>query len=781
MSATRCQNCAAPLPAHATFCGVCGHTNTLEDYQPDEQTARSNSGKTQADHYATTFERPNPADVVSRILTVPLNELDAPKDAFATLAASGELLDYPEHPTTAPPGGIEASGWVGDDPYSAALQRAERDALAAHPTSPLHLEEDDDDEDDRILFLPGQFADAQAPQRGIHRQPEMPRAEHLQPGTPRAEHLQPGMQRGEHLQPTMQRAAHVQAQTPHFQLGSIIGQRRAKPASPVQNILIGIGALVVTGLIILSLLPLFQSSKTTGPALALVNATSAFPGGSVHLHGSHFTPGSSVVFYLDGVATAQADPDTPAHIPAYTPAHISTTPPRQMGVGLGVALLALQAHQYVFNAEAITQADGTFDASIIIPQDWQINTTHDIMATERGSGQKALARVTVVDHAPSPSLPIPTEQPQVTPAPQLVGTPTTSPRQNPVAQSTPNAGQNSPVIPTQGPVPTAVPPCPQVGSTTLTFSAVAGGTAPNAQALTISNGPGCGAGNWSVNADAAWLTLDKSGGTFSANGTDSVNVGVSIATLKAGTYTGHIRLSPGTDTTTVSLTIQLPPPCITTTTGTLTFSSPLNGTAPSQVATIANGANCSPGTWTVASDAAWLLVKGGGTIDTGASANATVDIATAGLTTGNYTGHLTFNANGSSPATTTVTLTIQSHPCITADTTKLGFTGDASTGANPAPGTIIITNCGDPGTVTAGTVTDNGINWLNVTGGGALDAGAQTKFMVQPMLFTNDRVLILPPGATYTATITVTITTADGHTKTLPIAVSFTVIRGGIS
>ena len=135
MSATRCQTCAAPLPANADFCGVCGHTNTLEYYQPDERTARSDSGKTQVDHYATAPAHPDPAEVVERILTVPLNELEVPKDVFAPLAASGALPGPLEHVTTAPPSRIEASRWEGDDPYSVALRRAEQDALADVPTS----------------------------------------------------------------------------------------------------------------------------------------------------------------------------------------------------------------------------------------------------------------------------------------------------------------------------------------------------------------------------------------------------------------------------------------------------------------------------------------------------------------------------------------------------------------------------------------------------------------------------------------------------------------------
>ena len=724
MDVIRCRACSAPLLSTASFCGTCGDTISSEDNPPDSPTMHGSS--VSGEQYATV-----PAASVPPMSREPgltaladgqasANE-DA-RDEYATIST-----DAPVDTDAIGPGEVEIAN------RSTTLLNAfteEQDTIAAQTT--VHLKEERDETDFLPLIpLPGQFAAAPAPERADHRQPEMQRAEHLQASNDL---------RGQHFQPAML----VRAQ--HRQPGGA--------ASRQKNILIGgVGALIVAAVITISLLPIFHPPAATGPRLALVNATSAFPGGSVQLHGTNFTSGAAVSITLDGIPQAAALPNV------------------QTRMGLGIAFLLAQN----VPSDPIVQKDGTFDATITIPSAWQVNTTHDIEAIEQGSGQKALTKVTVMDRAVAPSLPTSQLTPGVTPGATPVQKPITGP-----IPTTPATQGPPPPTSTSVAVATLTPVCIKIDNAAITFNAAVGGAAPATQAFTISNGPGCSAGNWALTADSTWLTADQNKGTIAANGSTKVNVGISTANLKVGTYTGHIHLSPGTNTITVTLHIQLLPTCLTATTGILNFSALAGGTAPAQTATIANGATCSAGTWSVASDAAWLLVNGGGQIATGGSANATVNISTTGLAAGNRTGHLTFSASGSNPATVTVNLTIQVPPCITADQRALSFSGDVgSSPRNPGPQRIIVTNCGPAGTITAAT---GGAGWLTVTGGGQVGAGAQTVFTAQALcLNPATGSLLLPAVAnTYTTTVTFTITAADGTKANYPVTVTFNVTRSVI-
>lgn len=714
MDVIRCRACSAPLLPTASFCGTCGDTISSEDNPPDSPTMHGSS--VAGEQYATV-----PAASV-----LPMSQ----EPGLAGLAdgqgsANEDARDEYATISTAAPVDTDA---VGSEEVEIANRSTtllnsfteEQDTIAAQTT--VHLKEERDETDFLPLIpLPGQFAAATAPERADHRQPEMQRAEHLQGNN---------VLRGQHFQPAML----VRAQ--HRQPGSA--------ASRQKNMLIGgLGALIVAAVITISLLPIFHPPAATGPRLALVNATSAFPGGSVQLHGTNFTSGAPVTITLDGAVQA------------------ATLPNAQLRMGLGIAFLSTQNLQY--SSDLIVQKDGTFDATITIPSAWQVNTTHDIEAIEQGSGQKALTKITVVDRAVAPSLPTS----QLTPGATSVQKPITGP----IPTTSATQGPSSTSVAT----PTLV--CIKVDNAALTFNAAVGGAAPATQAFTISNGPGCSAGNWTLAADSAWLTADQKGGTIAANGSTKVSVGISTANLKVGTYTGHIHLSPGTNTITVTLHVQLLPTCLTATTSTLNFSAAAGGTAAAQTATIANGATCSAGTWSVASDAAWLLVNGGGQIATGGSANATVNISTTGLAAGDHTGHLTFSANGSNPAIVTVNLTIQVPPCLTADQRALTFSGDVgSSPRNPASQTIVVTNCGPAGTITAAT---GGAGWLTVTGGGQTNAGAQTVFTAQALcLNPTTRSLLLPAVAnTYTTTVTFTITAADGTKANYPVTVTFNVTK----
>ena len=417
---------------------------------------------------------------------------------------------------------------------------------------------------------------------------------------PRAEHKQPGMQRAEHQQPQIQHAIHQQplvVRTEHFQPGVAIRKehrqyKSGKDALSVKRMLLGAGAIVVVVVIAVltfSNLPVPPSNAAPGPQIALVNAT-AFPGSSVALHGSNFTPGASISFRIDGYALAQN-------------AHQATA---DVYPQMSVAFFSKQLLQQ--NAGTIVQADGTFDATLLIPRDLKVNTTHDIQAVEQDNGKKAQAKVTVVDHA-------------VAPTPTLYPTPTSKPVATPALKPTPDPTPGPTPIPTPQPSPTPALLCLNVDNNALTFNATTGANNPASQSFTINNGNGCGAGKWSAAPDSPWLTLDQSSGTIAANGSVHVQVSASLASLKAGTYTGHIQISPGSKLVTVTLTIQASV-CIQSDQENLSFTGDVGiykKNPASQAITITNCGRAGTVTATAVTNngVSWLAVSRGGMMDAG--------------------------------------------------------------------------------------------------------------------------------------------------------------------
>ena len=342
--------------------------------------------------------------------------------------------------------------------------------------------------------------------------------------------------------------------------------------------------------------------------------------------------------------------------------------------------------------------------------------------------------------------------------------------------STPQPAPNNKATPapTSPSVSGSTSSCLNVDTPTLTFGATAGGGNPGSQLLTITNGNGCGAGAWSATSDSVWLTLDHTGGNIDANGSVHLHVSATQANLKAGTYTGHIQVNPGAKSVTVTLNVlQVSAPCITAKTTALNFTATVGGTAASQTVGIVNGLNCGPGTWSVASDANWLHVQGGGSIAAGGSASATVTVSPAGLAAGSYTGHLTLSANGSKPVIVSVTLTIKSSLCPQGTPQALNFTGDVGANKrNPAAQVVTVSNPCGRATVTAVA----GAPWLTVTGGGAVDADGKIALSVRAICLNQNNVAILKPG-TYTATVTITITASDGTQASATVPVSFVVMQ----
>jgi hypothetical protein len=194
----------------------------------------------------------------------------------------------------------------------------------------------------------------------------------------------------------------------------------------------------------------------------------------------------------------------------------------------------------------------------------------------------------------------------------------------------------------------------------LTFTALVGGSNPATQSINVANA-GSGTLNFTALSDSNWLTASPGSGTAPQN----VLVGVNIASLTQGTYTGHITVSasgaqgsPATVTVTLTVSSQ---PILSITPGSLTFNANLGGTNPTSQSLNVTNTGAGSLNFTVGSDSTWLsATPTSGTAPAIVQANVNI----SGLAAGTYKGNVTVTASGAqgSPASIPVTLTISSSP-----------------------------------------------------------------------------------------------------------------------
>jgi hypothetical protein len=197
-----------------------------------------------------------------------------------------------------------------------------------------------------------------------------------------------------------------------------------------------------------------------------------------------------------------------------------------------------------------------------------------------------------------------------------------------------------------------------VSPLSLSFEAQEGGSNPALQTVEITNN-GTEILNWTADTQESWITLSATLGTVEVAGVATLEVGVNINGLSAGTYTGmvNIRAESGiTEVIDITLTVSSMP-VLSVTPGSLEFTSQ-NGSVPNpQDLTITNAGE-GVLTWSAVADKDWIILeKTGGTApDTVA---VSVDITAKGV--GVYTGSITVTGEGalSSPVVIPVTLNVE--------------------------------------------------------------------------------------------------------------------------
>ncbi len=746
-----CRRCFVELPGHARFCHLCGASQAAQpaahgDISPPGTIKGFNTGfaLASADKLHSDDATLPSRDALSTVHAGERPSNVSPHDSSGKLQAvmpntAPALFAAPEMPLNGSSSGNAASV-TGNDEFTdidSAIAQRRREELAAYPTTILKQDEHDDDD---VAPLP-LLLEVEMLHRAQHQQAQMQRAQHQQPQMQRAQHQQAQMQRAQHQQPQMQRAQHQQAHTIRAVHKQPIASRAffATHKQSVRYSLLGTCGVLIVAIAVLLTIPLFkteaQVSKVLGsPALAAVNASSVFPGGSVTLRGSGFTPGATVTLASDGDPLAQNDGQMLASLSSLA----STT----MNSLSQKALL-----------DTNVQANGTFEVIILIPQTWQAGSTHKIQAAESDGGKTAFMNVTVLAQPISKPTPKPATNPNPVPTPATNPNPASQSvaDQNPVAQ--PVANQNptpTPIVTNEQPTPASGPDlksfCLSVSENTLSFDATIQGNNPDNQIVSLRNDTACESGDWSASTDASWLNISADKGHLASGDNTRMSIGASIYNLKPGSYTGHIELHPGSEVITVSLRVQLLPTCLDTKFDRISFIPKADAYAggwtieqvPDRIITLLNGNDCRAGNWQASSDANWLQVHpANGSIDRGGSVDVKAHVITDGLQVDTlYTGHLTFETR-SSKTTVTVYVRIDkpvvvSPVCLTPRTSTLTFTSLVSSSFNgegqnsyspaqPADQQITVDNDQDCGE--GDWTVSSDANWLVVKGGGHIKPG----------------------------------------------------------
>ncbi len=178
---------------------------------------------------------------------------------------------------------------------------------------------------------------------------------------------------------------------------------------------------------------------------------------------------------------------------------------------------------------------------------------------------------------------------------------------------------------------------------TLSFSAVAGGTDPVPAALSIANG-GTGALSFRAATSAPWLTISPASGKAPAR----VQVSVSIAGLAAGIHTGHATITTlgppaSTHTLTVTLTLTSPRPALSVTPALLSFSATAGAANPSSAGLAISSTNGGALPFTVTSNQSWLTASPSSATT---PASERVRVSSTGLSAGEYIGQLLMTPKG---------------------------------------------------------------------------------------------------------------------------------------
>ncbi|GHO96842.1 hypothetical protein KSF_068900 [Reticulibacter mediterranei] len=378
------------------------------------------------------------------------------------------------------------------------------------------------------------------------------------------------------------------------------------------------------------------------PALSLDGGTTVAQGGTLHLSGSHFLSGGTVILTLDHTTPLYSAYHSPEN--TITSSHLYT---------INTLLLNNRITQRTIAGNSIkVSKDGSFRVNIQVGLDWKLGD-HSIQANE-GSG----ARIASLAFTVTQPTPVPSEE-TVTPTKIETITPTTK--------------TDSPGIPPS--ITAVVTPQTLVASGLsgvapglLTFGPANEGDQQASTSGVVLATTGTALITWNASWDqkqAPWLQMKPTTGQIQAPASQKIAVSASPANLKAGTYKALITftntLNAQTVTLNVVLTIQAS--CLKATPTSLAFTSTIGAADPTpQTVTINTCGQASKWSATTSANSTWLSIKPtSGAIAQNGTQDVAVAVTSQKLAAGSYQGQVVLS-NGTTQVTIPITLTIQSAP-----------------------------------------------------------------------------------------------------------------------
>ena len=255
----------------------------------------------------------------------------------------------------------------------------------------------------------------------------------------------------------------------------------------------------------------------------------------------------------------------------------------------------------------------------------------------------------------------------------------------------------------------------------MTFNAVASGSLPPAQTLSVTAQSSTSA-SVAVSEQSCtnvnWLTVTPSGFFTASTSPSTFSVSVSQSGIGGGsTCGGTISFTSGTSTQTVGVSMVVAASgtggnVTVTPAGPLSFSYAIGGSTPaSQTLTIANaGSGSAPISFTVSSSASWLTTNVS-LATTPYTLTVTANPSGLAASSTPYAATLTITPSGGSAVTVNVTFAISGVPVVSATPTTLSFTYSVG-GLNPPTQTIAVSGGGAAATFTVSTSSSG---WLSVT------------------------------------------------------------------
>lgn len=341
-----------------------------------------------------------------------------------------------------------------------------------------------------------------------------------------------------------------------------------------------------------------------------------------------------------------------------------------------------------------------------------------------------------------------------------------------------------------------------LSSSAFTFNAVAAGTAPASQTLTVtaqSSTSGTAAASEQSCASSNWLSVSPAGSFTASQSNTSFTISVSQSGIAAGTVcSGTISLttSAGTQAATVTLNVTTAAAgALTLSSSAFTFNGLAGGTAPASQTLTVTAQSSTSGTAATSeqscASSSWLTLSPTGNF-TASQSNYTftISVSQSGIAGGTVcSGTISLNtASGTQTATVTLNVTTASTGALTLSASAFTFNAVAG-GTAPASQTLTVTaQSSVAATASSSQQSCTGSSWLTLSPTGSFTASqSNSSFTITVSqsgiaagTVCSGTISLTTSAGTQTATVTLNVTVASTGTLILsPASLTFSGVAGG--